>query len=94
MEADESMNMENRKLLGVAETAAQYGPSLPWWRALILKKGIRYYKLGRRVMLDRADIERMLEASRVEARAVELANRDQQADVALIDRVPDTPHGR
>jgi hypothetical protein len=58
-------------LMDVKQAAEETGMSISWWRQQILHKKITHRKLGRRVLIDRRDIEKMLEDSRVEAEGPE-----------------------
>ncbi len=52
----------------VAEAAPVLGVSVYMVRALIRQRRLPYHRIGRRIVLDRADLERFLVAHRVEAR--------------------------
>lgn len=59
---------EGRKRLSVKEAAAILGVSVFTVRAWIRRRRLTFHRLGRRIVLDRADLERFLAAHRVEAR--------------------------
>ena len=52
--------------LSVVEAAEETGLSSAWWREQIFNRAIPFYKVGRRVLLDPADIEAFLDRCRVE----------------------------
>jgi hypothetical protein len=54
------------QMVGIKEAAEISGMSQAWWRQRILRKEVRFYKIGRRVLFDQADIVRILEKGRVE----------------------------
>jgi excisionase family DNA binding protein len=58
-----------RRRLSVHEAAPILGVSTFMVRALIRQRRLPYYKVGRRVVLDVADLEAYLLEHRVEARA-------------------------
>jgi excisionase family DNA binding protein len=60
--------MLKRKLVGLATASAMTGAAVPTLRRWLRLRRLRYYRVGGRVMLDEADIERFLDAGRVEAR--------------------------
>jgi excisionase family DNA binding protein len=55
------------ELLDVTKAAEMSGMSISWWRQQIMRKKISHHKVGRRVLIDRRDIEKLIAASRVEA---------------------------
>lgn len=57
--------------LSVHEAAARLGVSRFTLRAWLRQRRIPYFRLGRRVVLSDADVERFLAAHRVEAREAE-----------------------
>ena len=57
-------------LLDVAEAASLLGTPPRFVRRLIAERRIRFYKLGRYVRVDRADLLSFIAASRVEAALV------------------------
>lgn len=52
----------------VTEAAPLLGVSVYMVRALIRQRRLPYHRIGRRIVLDRVDLERFLLAHRVEAR--------------------------
>jgi len=54
-------------LLSIKDAARETGLSISWWRQRVTQKKVPYYKVGRRVLIDRRDIENLMRASRVEA---------------------------
>jgi len=56
----------DKRWLRVAEASQRSGMSVAWWRQRILRREIPFFKLGRAVLIDAADIDRMLRAGRVE----------------------------
>ena len=60
--------MTDKRWLRVAEASERSGMSVAWWRQRILRREIPFFKLGRAVLIDAADIDRMLRARRVEAK--------------------------
>lgn len=59
--------------LSVDEAAPVLGVSVYMVRALIRQRRLPFYHIGRRIVLDREDLEAFLRAHRVEARAIPLA---------------------
>ena len=59
--------------LSVDEAAPVLGVSVYMVRALIRQRRLPFYRIGRRIVLDREDLEQFLRAHRVEARAIPLA---------------------
>jgi excisionase family DNA binding protein len=64
--------MDARRL-SVREAAPVLGVSVYMVRALIRQRRVPFYHIGRRIVLDREDLEQFLRAHRVEARAITLA---------------------
>ena len=60
--------MRKTQRLSVVEAAGRLGVSRFTVRSWLRQRRLAYHKLGRRVVLDEADVERFLEAHRVEAR--------------------------
>jgi excisionase family DNA binding protein len=60
--------METRPLMGIAEGAMRLGISKFTLRSWIRQGIIPHIRLGRRVLLDPRDLDRFIQASRVEAR--------------------------
>lgn len=60
--------METRPLIGIAEGATRLGISKFTLRSWIRQGVIPHVRLGRRVLLDPRDLDRLIQASRVEAR--------------------------
>ena len=54
--------------ISIAEAAEETGLSVAWWRQQILNKAFPFYKVGRRVLIDRADLEKLFQRSRIEPR--------------------------
>jgi excisionase family DNA binding protein len=52
--------------LDVKAAAQLSGMSEAWWRKKIFEKEVAYYKVGRRVLVDRDDISKLLDKCRVE----------------------------
>ena len=63
--------MEARRL-SVEEAAPVLGVSIYMVRALVRQRRLSYYRVGRRIVLDRNDLEQFLQANRVETRALPL----------------------
>jgi excisionase family DNA binding protein len=59
--------MQTERLLSVDEAAACLGVSKYTLRGWLFQRRLPFVKLGRRVLLDPADVQRFLEANRVEA---------------------------
>ena len=59
--------MEGGKLLSIEEGAVKLGVSPLTLRAWIRQRRLPHLKLGRRVLLDPQDVQRFLDANRVEA---------------------------
>lgn len=59
--------------LSVDEAAPVLGVSVYMVRALIRQRRLPFYHIGRRIVLDRDDLEQFLRAHRVEARPIPLA---------------------
>ena len=57
-----------RRRLSVQEAAPILGVSVFMVRALIRRRAVPYYRVGRRIVLDAEDLERYLRRHRVEAR--------------------------
>ena len=57
-----------RRRLSVQEAAPILGVSVFMVRALIRRRAVPYYRVGRRIVLDAEDLERYLRQHRVEAR--------------------------
>ena len=55
----------------VAEAALVLGVSVYTVRALIRQRRLAYHRIGRRIILDRQDLEQFLRAHRVEPREVQ-----------------------
>ena len=55
--------------LSVEQAAPVLGVSVYMVRALVRQRRLPYYRVGRRIVLDRADLEQFLQAHRVETRA-------------------------
>jgi len=54
--------------LSVEEAAPVLGVSVYMVRALVRQRRLSYYRVGRRIVLDRNDLEQFLQANRVETR--------------------------
>ena len=54
----------SRRLLSIREVAAEYGPSIWFWRERIWNRQIKSINEGKKILLDRKDIERFLEAAK------------------------------
>jgi excisionase family DNA binding protein len=59
--------MDTNKRLSILEAAPILGVSPYTVRAWARQRRITYHKLGRRLVFDRADLERFVTANRVEA---------------------------
>jgi excisionase family DNA binding protein len=55
--------------LSVEQAAPVLGVSVYMVRALVRQRRLPYYRVGRRIVLDRDDLEQFLQAHRVETRA-------------------------
>jgi excisionase family DNA binding protein len=66
------INGDVSKKLSVEETAKAIGVSPHTVRAWLRQRRIPYLKLGRRVLMDQADVQRFLDANRVEAVSFDL----------------------
>ena len=58
----------DRRRCSVTEAAPVLGVSVYMVRALIRQRRLAYHRIGRRIVLDRQDLEQFLRAHRVEAR--------------------------
>jgi ABC-type amino acid transport substrate-binding protein len=48
-------------------TAAEIsGMSISWWRQQVFRRSVPFYKVGKRVLIDREDIIKLLDRCRVE----------------------------
>jgi excisionase family DNA binding protein len=61
------VGMEPGKLLNVKEAATRLGISPLTMRAWIRQRRLPFVKLGRRVLLSPQDVQRFIEANRIEA---------------------------
>ncbi len=59
--------MEDLSLLCIEEVADRLGVSVRFVRRLVDERRIRFYKIGRYVRFDAADVERFIESGRVDA---------------------------
>jgi hypothetical protein len=55
-----------REMVDVKKAAEISGMSVSWWRQKILRKQVPFYKVARRVLINRDDISRLLDRCRVE----------------------------
>lgn len=55
------------RTLRVKDAAAEYGLTERHVRQLVADKAVTYYKVGRAVLIDRADLERIFDEGLVEA---------------------------
>ncbi len=62
------MSQKKFGLISVVVAADYIGVSPYTVRAWIRQRRVAHVRLGRRVLLDRADLERLIQAGRVEAR--------------------------
>jgi excisionase family DNA binding protein len=62
------MNLREQ-LLTVKEAAARTGHKEATWRAWILLRKVPYHKVGRSIRIAESDLTRLIEESRVPARA-------------------------
>ena len=53
-------------IVDVKQAARLSGMSVHWWRQRTLRREVPYIKIGRSVRIDVADIQRLLDAGRVE----------------------------
>ncbi len=60
--------MAVRKLLTVCEASERTGYQESTWRAWILRRKVPYYKINRSVRIAEADLERIIDQSRIPAR--------------------------
>ncbi len=58
----------DRRRCSVTEAAPVLGVSVYMVRALIRQRRLAYHRIGRRIILDRQDLEQFLQAHRVEPR--------------------------
>jgi len=56
------------KLLSLRECSERTGHRESTWRAWVLHRRVPFYKVGRSVRIAEADLERMIEQSRIPAR--------------------------
>jgi len=61
--------MTNDRWLRVSEAAQRSGMSVAWWRQRILRREVPFTRLGRAVLINATEIDRMLRAGRVAATA-------------------------
>jgi excisionase family DNA binding protein len=66
--AREGLAMELQKRLSIAEAAERLGVSPFTLRSWLRQRRLPYHRLGRRIVLDPADVETFLQGCRVEAR--------------------------
>ena len=59
--------MEDLSLLCIEEVADRLSVSVRFVRRLVDERRIRFYKIGRYVRFDAADVERFIESGRVDA---------------------------
>jgi excisionase family DNA binding protein len=59
------------KLLTLRECAEQTGHRISTWRAWVLHRRVPVYRIGRSVRISEADLEKLIEQSRVPAREAE-----------------------
>ncbi len=57
------------RLLTVREAAARTGHKEATWRAWILRRKVPYHKVGRSIRIAESDLGRLIEESRIPARA-------------------------
>jgi excisionase family DNA binding protein len=62
--------MATGKLLTVRECSERTGHRASTWRAWVLHRKVPFYKVGRSVRIAEADLERLIEQSRIPAREV------------------------
>jgi excisionase family DNA binding protein len=61
------MEVDRGTRLSVVEAAKEMGISVHTLRAWVRQRRISYLKLGRRVLLEPQDVQRFIDANRVEA---------------------------
>ena len=54
--------------MNVVEAARESRMSVAWWRKKLRAREIPHYRIGRRVLVDRADLRDLFERSRVEVK--------------------------
>ena len=59
--------MEDLSLLCIEEVADRLGVSVRFVRRLVDERRIRFYKIGRYVRFDAADVDRFIESGRVDS---------------------------
>lgn len=52
--------------LDINEAARISGMSVSWWRQMVFRREVPFYKVGRRIVFDAGDVERILNHCRVE----------------------------
>ena len=55
-----------RQKIDINEAARISGMSVSWWRQMVFRKQVPFYKVGRRIVLDAEDIAKLLDRCRVE----------------------------
>jgi len=58
--------MSDKQWLRIREAAQRSGMSVAWWRQRVLRREVPFAKIGRAILIDVTDIERMLRDARVE----------------------------
>ena len=54
------------EMLDIKRASEISGLSESWWRKKILYKQVPFYRVGRKILVDRADISKLLDRCRVE----------------------------
>ena len=60
------MIVEKNQKISLTEAAQLSGMSLSWWRKKVFRGEVPYYKIGRRVLVDTADLEQIFRQNRIE----------------------------
>ena len=76
----------------VTEAAAVLGVSVYMVRALIRQRRLAYHRIGRRIILDRQDLEQFLRAHRVEPRELRIEPPDRSRRARKPRRGASEPH--
>jgi hypothetical protein len=58
--------IEMRQKVDINEAARISGMSVSWWRQRVYSKQVPFYRVGRRIVFDAQEVERVLERCRVE----------------------------
>jgi len=57
--------MPNKRLLSIKDLVAEYGITVWFWRTQIWDKNLPYIQVGRKMFIDRQDVEGFLETNKI-----------------------------